>query len=95
MLKRQSSQGMNPRMAGIMGCFQILWIWYGDLIGSDPVIVWSIIAVVINLLVVCSYLCFSRLEAKAIEPVPCFASALDDDLWFAKGGSLTLGPATL
>jgi hypothetical protein len=23
---------------------------------------------------------------------PCFASALDDDLWFATGGSLTLGP---
>lgn len=78
-----------------MGCFQILWIWYGDLMSSDAVIVWNIIAVVINLLVVCSYLCFSRLEAKAIEPVFCFASPVDDDLWRVKGGSLTLGPATL
>ena len=67
MLKRRSSQGMNPRMAGIMGAFQVLWIWYGVLIGSDAVIVWNLIAVVVNLLVVCSYLYFSRLEPKTIE----------------------------
>jgi uncharacterized protein with PQ loop repeat len=65
MLKRRSSQGMNPRMAGIMGAFQLLWIWYGVLIASNPVIIWNIIAVVTNLLVVCSYLYFSRLEQKA------------------------------
>ena len=69
MLKRRSSRGMNPRMAGIMGAFQVLWIWYGVLIGSDPVIIWNIIAVVINLLVVGSYLYFSRLEQKAIGQV--------------------------
>jgi len=64
MLKRRSSQGMNPRMAGIMGAFQVLWIWYGALIGSNAVIIWNIIAVVINLLVVCSYLYFASLEEK-------------------------------
>src|SRR5215472_5388534 len=29
MLKRRSSAGMNPRMATIMGVFQILWVYYG------------------------------------------------------------------
>ena len=29
MLKRRSSKGMNPRMAAIMGVFQILWVYYG------------------------------------------------------------------
>jgi len=66
MLKRRSSQGMNPRMAGLMGAFQVLWIWYGMLIASDAVIVWNIIAVVINFLVVCAYLYFSRLEQQAL-----------------------------
>lgn len=40
---------MNPTMAGIMGVFQILWIYYGLLIGSRPVIVWNLIAVIVNL----------------------------------------------
>jgi MtN3 and saliva related transmembrane protein len=29
MLRRRSSAGMNPRMAAIMGVFQILWVYYG------------------------------------------------------------------
>lgn len=66
MLRRRSSRGMNPRMAAIMGAFQVLWIWYGVLIGSDPVIIWNTIGVVINLLTVGAYLRFSRLEEKAI-----------------------------
>ena len=28
MLKRRSSAGMNPRMAAIMGVFQVLWVYY-------------------------------------------------------------------
>ena len=36
MLKRRSSAGMNPRMAVIMGVFQILWVYYGLLIASRP-----------------------------------------------------------
>src|ERR1700733_7900189 len=38
MLRRRSSAGMNPRMAAIMGAFQILWVYYGLLIDSRPVI---------------------------------------------------------
>ncbi|HTN43221.1 MAG TPA: hypothetical protein VMN77_05420, partial [Nitrospiria bacterium] len=37
MLKRRSNKGMNPRMAGIMAVFQILWVYYGLLIVSRPV----------------------------------------------------------
>jgi MtN3 and saliva related transmembrane protein len=39
MLRRRSSAGMNPRMAGITGVFQIGWVYYGLLIASRPVIV--------------------------------------------------------
>ena len=60
MLKRRSSAGMNPRMAGIMGVFQIAWVYYGLLITSRPVVVWNIIGVVINFLNVGAYLYFAR-----------------------------------
>jgi hypothetical protein len=30
MLRRRSAAGMNPRMAAIMGVFQILWVYYGE-----------------------------------------------------------------
>jgi uncharacterized protein with PQ loop repeat len=60
MLKRQSSQGMNPTMAGIMGLFQIVWVYYGYLIDSKPVMMWNVIAVGINGLVVCAYFYFAR-----------------------------------
>src|SRR6516225_9121920 len=40
MLRRRSSEGMNPRMGAIMGTFQILWVYYGLLIASRPVIIW-------------------------------------------------------
>ena len=46
MLRRRSSAGMNPKMAAIMGTFQILWIWYGLVIVSRPVVLWNMIAVV-------------------------------------------------
>ncbi len=64
MLRRRSSAGMNPRMAGIMGVFQIVWVYYGLLIASRPVIVWNMIAVVINFLSVGAYLYFARRERK-------------------------------
>ena len=60
MLKRRSSAGMNPRMAGIIGVFQIAWIYYGLLIASRPVIVWNVIGVVINFVSVGAYLYFAR-----------------------------------
>jgi len=60
MLRRRSSAGMNPRMAAIMVVFQILWIYYGLLILSRPVIVWNVIAVIINSLNVAAYFHFAR-----------------------------------
>ena len=69
MLKRRSSTGMNPRMAGIMGVFQIGWIYYGLLIASRPVIVWNVIAVVINLLSVAAYFRFARRERHPAQPL--------------------------
>jgi len=64
MLRRRSSAGMNPRMAGIMGVFQIVWVYYGLVIGSRPVILWNLIAIVINFLSVGAYLYFVRREKK-------------------------------
>lgn len=62
MFRRRSSKGMNPTMAGIMGVFQIVWVYYGLLIGSRPVIAWNIVAVLINFLSVAAYAHFARRE---------------------------------
>jgi uncharacterized protein with PQ loop repeat len=62
MLKRRSSAGMNPRMASIMAVFQILWVYYGLLIASRPVIAWNVVAVLINFLSVSAYQHFARKE---------------------------------
>ena len=62
MIKRRSSKGMNPMMVSIMGVFQIVWIYYGLLIASRPVIAWNMIAVVINFLTVGAYFRFARSE---------------------------------
>ena len=62
MLRRRSAKGINPRMAGIIGLFQIVWIYYGLLIASRPVIAWNMVGVVINLLTVRAYLRFARRE---------------------------------
>jgi uncharacterized protein with PQ loop repeat len=60
MLRRKSTQGMNPRMAAIMGAFQVLWIWYGLVIASRPVILWNMIAVITNFFSVAAYLYFAH-----------------------------------
>jgi uncharacterized protein with PQ loop repeat len=65
MVRRRSSAGINPRMAAIMGAFQVLWVYYGLLIGSRPVIVWNVLAVLINFLNVAAWTFFSRREGKA------------------------------
>ena len=62
MLRRRSSKGMNPRMATIMGLFQILWAYYGLLIVSRPVVIWNVIAVLTNFLSVGAYRHFVRME---------------------------------
>jgi uncharacterized protein with PQ loop repeat len=64
MLKRRSSAGMNPRMAGIMCVFQFAWVYYGLLIASRPVIAWNMAAIVINALSVGAYLHFVRKERR-------------------------------
>ena len=64
MIRRRSSEGMNPRMGAIMGAFQILWVYYGLLIASRPVIIWNVIAVFINFLTVGAYAYFLRNEKE-------------------------------
>jgi MtN3 and saliva related transmembrane protein len=67
MFKRRSSKGINPTMAGIMCVFQILWVYYGLLIASRPVIAWNLIAVVINSITVGAYFLFARRERNKEE----------------------------
>jgi uncharacterized protein with PQ loop repeat len=67
MLKRRSSAGTHPRMAAIMGVFQIFWVYYGLLIASRPVIAWNVVAVLINFLSVGAYLYFVRKEKAKRE----------------------------
>jgi uncharacterized protein with PQ loop repeat len=62
MLRRRSSVGMNPRMAGIMCVFQVFWVYYGLLIASRPVVLWNLIAIVINALTLGAFLHFRRKE---------------------------------
>ena len=70
MLRRRSSAGMNPRMVAIMAIFQIIWVYYGLLILSRPVIAWNLIAVLTNSLSVGAYLYFVRKErAKGLGAV--------------------------
>ena len=69
MLRRRSSAGMNPRMAGIMCIFQFAWVYYGLLIASRPVIVWNVIAIVTNALTVGAYAHFVRVERRRSRPV--------------------------
>ena len=67
MLRRRSSAGMNPRMAAIIGVFQILWVYYGLLIVSRPVIIWNIVGVLINFLSVGAYRHFVRIEKTQVS----------------------------
>ena len=67
MLKRRSSAGMNPRMAGIIGVFQIAWVYYGLLIVSRPVILWNLMGIVINFVSVGAYLYFHKAKQYAVK----------------------------
>ena len=60
MLRRRSSAGLSPMMAAIMGTFQILWVYYGLLIASRPVVAWNLLAVLINFLSVGAHAYFVR-----------------------------------
>ena len=67
MLKRRSCQGMNPTMAAILGVFQMVWIYYGVLIDSWPLVAWNVVAALVNALSVATYLWFARREKS--QPV--------------------------
>jgi len=62
MLKRRSHVGMNPTMAAIMGVFQFVWVYYGFLIASRPVIIWNVVAIGINFVTVGAFYYFRRCE---------------------------------
>lgn len=64
MMKARSSRGVNPTVAGIMGLFQLVWIYYGLLIVSRPVVVWNLIGVVINFITVRACFRFARNDSK-------------------------------
>jgi len=64
LLRRHSSAGMQPRMAAIMGVFQVLWIFYGLLINSRPVIFWNGLAVLINFFSVGAWVFYARRERE-------------------------------
>jgi MtN3 and saliva related transmembrane protein len=49
-------------MACMMGAFQIVWVYYGFLIDSMPVVIWNIIAVGINSFMVGAFFYFVRKE---------------------------------
>ena len=66
MLRRRSTAGMNPRMTAIMGVFQVLWVYYGLLIASRPVIIWNLIAVLTNSFSVGAYMYFVRKEHRNV-----------------------------
>ena len=68
MLRRHSSAGMNPSMPAIMALFQVVWIYYGVLLNARPIIVWNIVAVVINSLSVAVYTIYSRRERSSAGP---------------------------
>ncbi len=49
-------------MPAILSVFQVIWIYYGVLIGSRPIVMWNVIAVLINVLGVATYARFARRE---------------------------------
>jgi uncharacterized protein with PQ loop repeat len=50
-----------------MCVFQVVWIYYGLLIASRPVILWNMVAVLVNALSVGAYLYFVRKERHQRE----------------------------
>jgi MtN3 and saliva related transmembrane protein len=60
MLKHRSSRGMSPVMPALMAVFQVIWMYYGVLIESRPVVWWNIVAVAVNSMSVIAFALFSR-----------------------------------
>lgn len=53
---------MNPTMPAILAIFQMIWIYYGVLIDSRPIILWNVVAVFVNSLTVAAYVYYKRRE---------------------------------
>jgi hypothetical protein len=51
-------------MAAIMGAFQILWVYYGLMIASRPVVLWNVIAVATNFFTVGAFVYYARGEGQ-------------------------------
>jgi len=66
MLKRRSSKGMNPTMAAILCVFQVVWVYYGLLIGSQPLVMWNVVAALVNATCVLAYFRFARREKHGV-----------------------------
>ncbi|HET6350474.1 MAG TPA: SemiSWEET family transporter [Candidatus Krumholzibacteria bacterium] len=64
MLRQRSSKNVSPTMAAIMAAFQVVWIYYGFLIASRPLVAWNSVAVLINALSVATYMRYSRREKR-------------------------------
>ncbi|HEX6944189.1 MAG TPA: SemiSWEET family transporter [Gemmatimonadaceae bacterium] len=69
MLRHRSIRGVSPIMATILAVFQVVWIYYGFLIDSRPLVLWNMVAIVINSTTVGVYLRFARLEKAGSEAV--------------------------
>jgi uncharacterized protein with PQ loop repeat len=67
MLKQRSHKSINPRMAAIMAVFQVLWVYYGLLIVSRPVVVWNVLGVAINSVIVWSYFRLRRADGLDVS----------------------------
>lgn len=67
MLRHRSSAGHHQTMAAILGVFQIIWVYYGLLIGSRPVIAWNLIAVLINFSSVGAHTYFAHKQRRERE----------------------------
>jgi MtN3 and saliva related transmembrane protein len=53
---------MNPTMPAVMAVFQVVWLCYGVMITSRPIILWNVIAVVVNSVSVAAYMFFAHRE---------------------------------
>jgi MtN3 and saliva related transmembrane protein len=65
MLRQKSTRGMNPTMPAVMAVFQVVWLAYGVMIASRPIIMWNVIAVLVNSVSVAAYMFFARRERSA------------------------------
>ncbi len=66
LVPRDTSSLLIPRLQhSITRLFQILWVYYGLLIAPRPVIVWNMLAMIINFVSVAAYYHFLKHERAA------------------------------